>query len=67
MFFSPTEIGSLFHLFAPRPHPTGNRELESKVLLDGREWSVCVCVCVCVCVSTNEAIFLTLTSLLQVC
>ena len=41
------------------PHPTGNRELESKVLLDGREWSVCVYLCV----STSEAVFLTFSLL----
>ena len=63
MFFSPTEIRSL-HLFAPHPHPTGNRELESKVLLDGREWSVCVYVCVC---PLTRPYFLHLASLLQVC
>lgn len=44
--FSPTEIGSLFHsFFFP---PTGDWELESKILLDGREW------CVCARVSTND-------------
>ena len=41
------------------PHPTGNRELESKVFLDGREWSVCVYLCV----STSEAVFLTFSFL----
>lgn len=55
VFFSNRDwVTSFIH-----PHPTGNRELESKVLLDGREWSVCVSLCV----STSEAVFLTFSLL----